>query len=596
MVAAAGRAASTAVVVRRGTATPVSLLSRCSSSSSSSSWDQQRRLRPASRRASSSSSSPSRSATAAQQIAARLHLPCFPAHSHQLHLIPSPTDFHSTLISLLQSAQRRIILSSLYIGPTESDLVHVHLRKALERNPQLRCTILLDALRSTREGLSKPSAASLVAALARDFPNQVDARLHLTPRATSSLVSKLLPSRFGEGLGLQHMKLYLADDSLIISGANLSRDYFTNRQDRYMLVRNHPELVDYAFDLVVDQFARHAYRIEPVTTSSSASQLGDDRLNAAYELVWDGGNQSERVWSSQRPRRSRVDESAPREYAWADSFAQHLRNMTSRWQHRTQPQLHDEAAEVSIVPLVQLGPVGLTQETDALRLLFSEYLQGRSDRSGQSGTTTIDLTTGYFSPSPALVDLLLSRHQNRFEASYLLRILTASPRSNGFFGSGFPSGLLPAAYVLLERAFAKRARAAGWVSSSDLGQVEKQHGRRLEMRRWERPGWTYHAKGIWITPPSSLHPTTTFLGSSNYGRRSAHLDAECTFLISTASARTPFAARLGAERDALLLDPAQARAWDWEGEGEDHRREADELGIKLGPLVQVLTWALKGLL
>ena len=34
------------------------------------------------------------------------------------------------------------------------------------------------------------------------------------------------------------MKIYIFDSSVIISGANLSNDYFTNRQDRYILIED----------------------------------------------------------------------------------------------------------------------------------------------------------------------------------------------------------------------------------------------------------------------------------------------------------------------------------------------------------------------
>ncbi|KAE8203362.1 hypothetical protein A4X06_0g978 [Tilletia controversa] len=575
------------------------------------------------RRLTTSSSSSSRSGSAAQ-IAARLRLPCFPAHSQQLHLLPSPTSFHSSLLSLIQSAQSRILLSSLYIGPTESELVHTHLRKALSRNPGLRCTLLLDALRSTREGLNRPSSASLVAALVRDFPGQVDARLHLTPRVTSSWLRKLLPKRFGEGLGLQHMKLYVADDSLIISGANLSQDYFTNRQDRYLLVKDHAPLSDYVHDLIGHRFARHAYRLEPAVPSSSGPFAGDAK-NTAYTLVWDGGDHSRRIWSTPAGSPDQAGDSPPREYAWASSLSQDLLSHTNKWeaQHTSQTsgdeiQLreakekegdhkHESTAtgDVQIVPLLQLGTVGLTQETDALHLLLSEHLS--PNPSLPQERTVVDLTTGYFSPSPSLVRLLLRNGGgDREGASILLRVLTASPRSNGFFGSSFPSGLLPAAYVLLERAFANRVGEAGWRDSSgQQGQKGERQGRVLEMRRWEKEGWTYHAKGIWITPPSAPNPTITLLGSSNYGRRSAHLDAECTFLISTTSTTTSsslssssssanFGTKLGVERDALL---GHARVWNWQRQLREQEREEEKaLGIKVTPLLRVLTWALKGML
>ena len=35
-----------------------------------------------------------------------------------------------------------------------------------------------------------------------------------------------------EVVGVNHLKVYLFDDDVILSGANLSNTYFTNRQDR----------------------------------------------------------------------------------------------------------------------------------------------------------------------------------------------------------------------------------------------------------------------------------------------------------------------------------------------------------------------------
>lgn len=45
------------------------------------------------------------------------------------------------------------------------------------------------------------------------------------------------------------MKLYIFDDTLIISGANLSNDYFTNRQDRYYVIKD-KNLTDFYCGLV----------------------------------------------------------------------------------------------------------------------------------------------------------------------------------------------------------------------------------------------------------------------------------------------------------------------------------------------------------
>lgn len=45
------------------------------------------------------------------------------------------------------------------------------------------------------------------------------------------------------------MKLYIFDDTLVITGANLSNDYFTNRQDRYYVIKD-KKLTDFYCGLV----------------------------------------------------------------------------------------------------------------------------------------------------------------------------------------------------------------------------------------------------------------------------------------------------------------------------------------------------------
>lgn len=49
---------------------------------------------------------------------------------------------------------------------------------------------------------------------------------------------RLLPPRVSEVVGVSHLKCYIFDDDIIISGANISNTYFSTRQDRYFVVRN----------------------------------------------------------------------------------------------------------------------------------------------------------------------------------------------------------------------------------------------------------------------------------------------------------------------------------------------------------------------
>lgn len=74
----------------------------------------------------------------------------------------------------------------------------------------------------------------------------------------------------------------------------------------------------------------------------------------------------------------------------------------------------------------------------------------------------------------------------------------------------------------------------------------------IKMEEWRHvprgsplDGWTYHAKGalpshpflidlgIWIIPPNFTQPILTLIGSSNFTRRSDHLDLESTCIVIT---------------------------------------------------------------
>jgi CDP-diacylglycerol---glycerol-3-phosphate 3-phosphatidyltransferase len=73
------------------------------------------------------------------------------------------------------------------------------------------------------------------------------------------LKKRFVPQRFNEGWGLQHIKLYGADDEVILSGANLSRDYFTNRQDRYHAFKSKDITAYYA--LLHEKLRSISYRL-----------------------------------------------------------------------------------------------------------------------------------------------------------------------------------------------------------------------------------------------------------------------------------------------------------------------------------------------
>ena len=127
-------------------------------------------------------------------------------------------------------------MSALYWGVEErEEKLRDAVATSLSNTPGLRVKILLDWCRGTRL-VGGQSSVTLLSPLQKTDPRGTESsRCQLAFYKTPQLrgwLGRLLPSKWNELLGLQHCKVYIFDDSLIISGANLSRDYFTNRQVR----------------------------------------------------------------------------------------------------------------------------------------------------------------------------------------------------------------------------------------------------------------------------------------------------------------------------------------------------------------------------
>ena len=65
----------------------------------------------------------------------------------------------------------------------------------------------------------------------------------------------------------------------------------------------------------------------------------------------------------------------------------------------------------------------------------------------------------------------------------------------------------------------------------------------------EKEGWTYHAKGLWVSLNGEQEPSISVVGSSNYTKRSYGLDLEIGTVIVTSDGGLK--QRLREERDGL---------------------------------------------
>ncbi len=269
------------------------------------------------------------------------------------------------------------------------------------------------------------------------------------------------------------------------NSANLSSDYFTNRQDRYHLFSS-KEIADY-FWKIHCAVSRLSFVVAPKPQSDSG-----------YLLTWPASNAAP----------SPLDE--PLEYI--SSATSLLKPLLAAG-----PRLKTHSADTSVYPLSQLTQL-LQPDTSTELPAIKSVLKTLSSPTFSDSKWTF--TAGYFNPDPILTRLLINTKSSHGT------VVTASPWANGFYGSKGVSGLLPPAYTLLSRRFlegVQRADRSGAIS----------------LKEWQngtvgQPGaWTYHAKGLWVTLPREQDPSITLVGSSNYTKRSYSLDLEVNALIVT---------------------------------------------------------------
>lgn len=284
---------------------------------------------------------------------------------------------------------------------------------------------------------------------------------------------------------------------ILYFSANLSQDYFTNRLDRY-----------HVFDskALTDYYAR----IHHAVCSLSFQVLPDPHNPSGYLLDWPNANGAP----------SPLDN--PQDFI---SYASTVLNPLIQARD-SKPALPSSSSQTLVYPVAQFTPL-LKPDTSTEFPAVTSILRMLSESPAFTGARWL-FTAGYFNIHPVLSSLLISSTSPASEKPSTTQgtVLTASPWANGFYGSPGVSGMLPAAYTHLAARFLDRVAAAQRTNS-------------IQLKEWRRGtvgtpgGWTYHAKGLWITLPNEEHPSLTFVGSSNYTKRSYSLDLEVGALVVT---------------------------------------------------------------
>ncbi|XP_053208119.1 CDP-diacylglycerol--glycerol-3-phosphate 3-phosphatidyltransferase, mitochondrial-like [Panonychus citri] len=361
---------------------------------------------------------------------------CFPVESDSIEVIKDPKSFHNKLKRSINSSSKRIVLSSLYLGTgrLEKELINI-LKKRLQLISDLRVNILVDYNRGQRLNQhDDPKSSSK--GLLQDLVNRANIYFFLSPAFCSYFHRHLtLPLQFvNECISLQHIKCYIFDDNLIISGANLSADYFTNRQDRYIYVHNCPELCNY-LESVVNLIGRVGFKLTvngQLTTDSSDSFNPFDREK------------------------------------FIKTFKDNLTQIQSKYLKLDEFSVTKVSGETLIVPTIQMKYLQVTEDFDLTSTLFN--LARHSSRVNH-------LVSGYFNLTKDYID-----HLTQLNVSTRLNVLAASEEVNGFYKANGFKYLIPKIYTDKSKHFLE---------------IIKQTSANIQFYTYSRPNWTFHAKGFW---------------------------------------------------------------------------------------------------
>lgn len=361
-------------------------------------------------------------------------------------------------------------MASLYlgIGKLETDLLNA-MEDNVRSNQNLKVNILLDYTRGTR---GVKNSKEMIMPLVKQSKNCTLSLYH-TP-ALRGITKRIAPARWNELLGLQHMKIYLFDDTVIISGANLSNDYFTNRQDRYIEIEDR-RLANF-FANLIGRVQEFSLRVE--------NKTGEIKLHNNWKHLPYGRNHLK----------------------FADEAKKRIQTFFDRTYEEQKNFIDDNAADTWIFPTLEMGQLNIHHDSVVMKKLLSSVEEG----------SKVNMATGYFNLTDSLMNTIVN--ECRAECS----IVMAHPNANGFKGANFPAGGIPDAYSLLARKF--------------FEQIKKYNqDDRISLLEYERPSWTYHAKGLWYTALDDSLPSLTVIGSSNYGERSVNRDLEAQLCLVTSN-------------------------------------------------------------
>lgn len=180
-----------------------------------------------------------------------------------LSILPSTKDYQSKIFELIDSAKKRIYISSLYIqDDAAGNAVITALYEAKKKKPQLDIKVFVDFLRAQRGLVGHKKSIGNIR-LYRELNNRYQDTIEIYG----------VPVKSREFLGVLHLKGLVFDDAVLYSGASINDIYLhyadRYRADRYHLINN-PDLADSFVNFLNHNFVK-SVAVRLLTSDAIAS-------------------------------------------------------------------------------------------------------------------------------------------------------------------------------------------------------------------------------------------------------------------------------------------------------------------------------------
>jgi CDP-diacylglycerol--glycerol-3-phosphate 3-phosphatidyltransferase len=134
----------------------------------------------------------------------------------------------------------------------------------------------------------KMNSLSMLTPLLFKNPNRQNVTLGFySPLNIRGVLDRIAPqSGVREIKGTYHTKFMICDNDIILTGANLSEQYFLTRKDRYIVIKNCPELADYLEDFMsCFEKSGEYYRVNEDFDENSKENFSNAELEKFFTIT-----------------------------------------------------------------------------------------------------------------------------------------------------------------------------------------------------------------------------------------------------------------------------------------------------------------------